>query len=257
MYTLFASDIHLSAKRPLAVQRFVALLRGAARRADAFYLLGDIFDEWLGDDDARAPHLMVEAEFAALAAAGVPLFFLPGNHDFLVGANFEQRSGCHILNDPSVIQVEGTRVLVGHGDLLCTADVEYQAFRTFSRKPENQRAFLAKPMSERAAEAVMLRERSRASTSLKADDIMDVDQGAVASALTTNACDMLIHGHTHRPTAHEVEIGSRTCLRLVLGDWHDAGDLVGVWYRGEHRPHLLSAAAIRNGREPFAISANE
>ena len=158
---LFASDIHLSAHRPGAVATFAGFLAGPARRADRLYLLGDVFDLWLGDDDDREPHPEVEAALADTVSAGVPVDLIRGNHDFLLGDAFAARTGCRLVDEPHVVEFMDERAILLHGDTLCTRDVEYQAFRRYARDPANQRAFLARPMEERAREAAKVSARPR------------------------------------------------------------------------------------------------
>ena len=228
MTTLFVSDVHLSAERPVAIAAFLAFIDGPARRADAVYLLGDIFDQWLGDDDQTTHHTDILAAIARLTNAGVPVSLFHGNHDFLVGHDFSDRSGCKVLGDSSVIELGGAPVLITHGDGLCTDDAEYQAFRRLSRDPENQARFLSLPMSAREQQAEELREQSRAAKQLKPADIMDVNQDAVATAMRERHVHLLIHGHTHRPATHEFDLDGQPAQRIVLGDWY-AADHVLVW----------------------------
>jgi UDP-2,3-diacylglucosamine hydrolase len=233
--TLFVSDAHLSAERPERVQAFLEFLAGAAARADALYLLGDVFDLWLGDDDLDWPNGEVVAALAALTRGGVPAFALHGNHDFLIGPGFVQASGCQLLRDPAVLDLYGQRVLASHGDYLCTDDSEYLAWRAYSRAPQTQQTFLAQPLAARRAQAAVIREKSHARSRLKPQEIMDVNAGAVAAALREHAVRHLIHGHTHRPGVYPVALADGTPgERVVLGDWYEA-DSVLVWGRDGHR----------------------
>ena len=220
---LFASDIHLSAHRPAAVAAFVAFLAGPVRRADRLYLLGDVFDLWLGDDDDRAPHPEVEAALAETVSAGIPVDLIRGNHDFLLGDAFAGRTGCRLIDEPLVIEAMDERAVLLHGDTLCTRDVEYQAFRRYARDPGSQRAFLARPMEERAREAAKLRATSNARTRLKPEDIMDVTGDDVVRVLSECGATRMIHGHTHRPAVHELDLETGPAIRIVLGDWYDRG----------------------------------
>ncbi|MCP5152006.1 MAG: UDP-2,3-diacylglucosamine diphosphatase [Chromatiales bacterium] len=229
MTTLLASDVHLSAARPDMVERFLTLLGGPARRCDALYLLGDVFDLWLGDDDDRAPHDAVCSALAELTASGVPVHVAHGNHDFLLGEAFAARTGCTLLPDSATVEIAGEPVLVMHGDQLCTRDVDYQAFRRHSRDPRAQQAFLARPLAERLEAASALRVQSQAASRLKADDIMDVTPDAVVAALRAADVRVLVHGHTHRPGFHRLpELGPEPGTRIVLGDWY-ATDSVLAW----------------------------
>ena len=225
---LFASDVHLAAHRPAALAAFLEFLSGPVRRADRLYLLGDVFDLWLGDDDVRAPHPEVEAALAETVAAGVPVDLLRGNHDFLLGDAFAERTGCRLAGEPLSIEVAGERVVLLHGDTLCTRDAEYQAFRRHARDPANRRAFLARPMEERVREAAGIRAISSSRSRLKPGDIMDVTHEEVVRVLSECGATWMIHGHTHRPAVHELAPGSGSSTRIVLGDWYDRGTVL-VW----------------------------
>ena len=225
---LFASDVHLSVHRPDTVAAFAAFLSGPVRRADRLFLLGDIFDLWLGDDDRRTPHPEVEAALAETVSAGVPVDLIRGNHDFLLGEEFAERTGCRLAGEPLVIERAGERTVLLHGDTLCTRDVEYQAFRRYARDPDNQRAFLARPMEERAREAARIRTTSNARTRLKPEDIMDVTDEEVVRVLSECGATRMIHGHTHRPAVHDLALETGSATRMVLGDWYEQGT-VAVW----------------------------
>lgn len=238
MTVLFASDVHLSASRPARVAAFEQFLAGPCQRATHLYLLGDVFDAWLGDDDTRDPHPRIEAALARLTACGVNVGFAHGNHDFLVGEAFMQRTGCTLLPQPTTIQVHGVRALLLHGDQLCTRDRAYQQWRTHFTNPDNQQQFLALPFEHRLARASALKLESSQHKALKAEDIMDVTPAAVSDLLDRHGATCLIHGHTHRPDRHELGGGR---VRLVLGDWYE-DDRVGVWDVSGLR--LASAASL-------------
>ena len=240
MLTLFASDVHLHWARPEAVETFVRLVRESARRAATLYLLGDIFDQWLGDDDDSPPHPVVEDELRRLCDAGVRVGFIAGNHDFLIGEGFAARTGVDLLNEVTVIELEGRRTVLAHGDHLCTGDTDYQAFRAHTRDPAVQRAFLALPLAERARMADRLRHRSRELTALKPAEITDVAPDAVEEILREHRAVDLIHGHTHRPAIHRLVVDGRECRRIVLADWY-AGDSVLAVEDGEYRSAPVSA----------------
>jgi UDP-2,3-diacylglucosamine hydrolase len=231
---LFASDVHLSAERPGRVEAFLELLGTWAPRAEALYLLGDVFDQWLGDDDLDAPNGEVVAALAALARGGVPAYALHGNHDFLLGEAFARTSGCTLLADPGLVDLCGERVLVSHGDYLCIDDPDYLAWRAYSRTPAVQRAFVAQPMAERRAQASAIRAKSRAQVRRKPQDIMDVNPEAVVSALRAHGVRYLVHGHTHRPGVYPLELDGAPAWRVVLGDWYE-GDSVLAWGPEGHR----------------------
>ena len=228
MLTLFASDLHLHRDRPRSLAAFRRLARGPARRAAALYLLGDVFDQWLGDDDTTPPHPAAEDELRRLCDAGVRVGFVAGNHDFLVGGDFAARTGVELLDEVTVIDLGGRRTAIAHGDHLCTADTDYQAFRSHTRDPDVQRAFLALPLAERARMAAQLRHRSRELSALKPDEITDVAPEAVAALLREHRADDLVHGHTHRPAAHHLTVDGRKCRRFVLGDWYEGDSVLAV-----------------------------
>lgn len=221
--SLFVSDLHLAADTPAASARFLAFLNDVAPQADALYLLGDLFEAWIGDDDlASPPHAAVAAALQSLSAAGVRLFVLHGNRDFLLGPGFCAASGATLLEEPAVVDLYGTPTLLLHGDSLCTDDVAYQQFRAQTRDPAWQRALLARPLDERRQLARQLRAQSEMAKDDKTMAIMDVNAAAVAEALRKNACTRLIHGHTHRPARHLLDIDGRRCERWVLTDWDAA-----------------------------------
>ncbi len=224
--TLFISDLHLDPQRPRIIEGLHALLAGRARQARALYILGDLFEYWIGDDDPEDRHADTLAAIAALADAGVPVYFLPGNRDFLFGERALARSRMRLLPDEVVIDLEGRPTLLMHGDLLCTDDEEYQAMRRQFRDPEWQRQFLAQPWAEREAQVRALRARSRDATQDKPQDITDVNPQAVLEALRRHGVRDLIHGHTHRPAIHELDLDGAPARRIVLGDWYREGSLL-------------------------------
>ncbi len=226
MPILFVSDIHLSAARPTIVDDFVGLLEDKARTADALYILGDCFDLYLGDDDTTDPHPRVMLSLRELTASGVAVNVVHGNHDFLMGADFERATGCRLLEDLTVIDLFGTKTLIMHGDTLCTDDVDYQAFRSYSRDPGNQKVFLGLRLEARRAESERLRAKSQDQTRLKPEEIMDVSDKTVTEVMLAKNVSHLIHGHTHRPAVHDVELEGALGKRIVLGDWYDDGSVL-------------------------------
>ncbi len=234
MATLFVSDVHLSTQRPEIVACFERFLQTTAREAESLYILGDLFDEWLGDDDHKPPHPRIMKALATLAASGVPVHVLRGNHDFLLGNAFESQSGCRLLDEPAVVDLYGARVLLLHGDILCTRDTEYQAFRKTSRDPKAQREFLSLPMDVRVGKVAALRGRSREAVRLMPEEIMDVSPEAVIDAMGEHRVTFLVHGHTHRPAVHSLDVAGRAAVRIVLGDWYEQ-DSVLVWSKDGYR----------------------
>jgi len=239
MATFFVSDIHLSAARPAIVDDFVKFLEYLAPQANTLYILGDCFDLYLGDDDDTEPHPRIIAALKALTRTQTTVNIVRGNHDFLMGKDFEIRTGTKVLNDLTVLDLYGTATLIMHGDTLCTDDVEYQAFRRYSRDPNNQRTFLALPLQTRRAQAQQLRATSQDRTRLKADEIMDVNANAVTEIMQTHKVSQLIHGHTHRPGVHDVDLGGKTPgKRIVLADWYDSASVLIYDERGARRCNL-------------------
>lgn len=222
-YTLFISDLHLDAARPAVVEALGDFLR-AHRRCDSLYVLGDIFEAWLGDDDDAPLAFEIARLFSDFTAAGPALYLMQGNRDFLLGQDFCTRVGAKLLDDPTVIDLYGEPTLLMHGDSLCTADEAYQAFRETARNPAWQAELLSKSLTERRELARQLRAASKESNSNKAEDIMDVSPEAVDEHMRKHQCRRLIHGHTHRPARHDVEMGKR----WVLGDWEEKGWAIRV-----------------------------
>jgi len=225
--TLFISDLHLSPERPAIVGLFLKFLRERASHAEALYILGDLFEYWIGDDaglQAEARPL-VEA-LRGLTRSGIPVYVMHGNRDFLLGDRFVAETGCRLLPDPTVISLYGEPTLLMHGDLLCTDDVDYLKFRAMVRNPQWIQMFLAKPVPERIAMAQQYREVSKAATANKKPEIMDVHPAAVEAALREHQIRHLIHGHTHRPAQHVLTLDGETVRRTVLGDWYDQGSVL-------------------------------
>lgn len=225
MLRLFASDLHLRPERPDLTGAFLAFLLEKAPGADELYLLGDIFEAWIGDD---APMPGLEGVYVALAelsSGGTRLFFQHGNRDFLVGKGLMAQIRAEMLPEQHRIEHPHGPVLLMHGDQLCTDDHEYQAFRAQVRDPDWQGQFLSQPVEQRMAIARQLREASKARGMEKADEIMDVNPQAVKQAMQDAGVELLIHGHTHRPAIHQNQISEGIGTRIVLGDWDRLG-----WY---------------------------
>ena len=228
MFTYFISDLHLSGERPDIIKLFRDFLHDQATQAEALYILGDLFEVWIGDDAVPSDMEPVIADLSALTASGVPVFVMAGNRDFLMGKKFEKSSGCTLLNDPTTINLYGTSTLLMHGDTLCTDDVDYQQFRSQVRDPAWQSGFLAKPVEERLAISKHARQESIKRTSEKSEVIMDVNPQAVEKMFRQHRILQIIHGHTHRPAVHELVIDNKTVKRIVLGDWYSQTSLLKV-----------------------------
>ena len=221
MSTLFISDLHLDDARPRIVQAFENLLATQATEVQALYILGDLFESYIGDDDDAPLNARVARATRKVRDAGVPVYFMHGNRDFLLGRDYAERAGMTLLDDPAVVALSGERVLLMHGDTLCTDDAAYLQFRKLVRDPAWQRAFLAKPLAERRAFAAQARGESRKHTAMKPAEIMDVNQAAVEAAMRARGVRRLIHGHTHRPATHHFDTDGMKAERIVLGDWYE------------------------------------
>ena len=233
MTTLFISDLHLDEARPAVTELFLRFLRDEARGAKALYILGDLFEAWVGDDDPSATGAAVAHGLREVAESGTPVSFIRGNRDFLLGAAYAARAGMRVLQDPSVIMLDGRPALILHGDLLCTADTGYMQFRAQTREPRWQAQFLSQPLAARIAFAQHAREQSRSAQAALKDagtmeTITDVSPRTVEEYFVRYGVDLMIHGHTHRPALHALQAGGRECRRVVLGDWYEQGSVLRV-----------------------------
>jgi UDP-2,3-diacylglucosamine hydrolase len=225
MTVLFVADIHLSRQRPDLIRAFVSFLEDTAKDCRELYLIGDIFEAWIGDDYLDPILDPVTKALQNFSARGSLLYFQQGNRDFLVNTKFTDLIGAELLPESLIVKLPSTNALVMHGDQLCTDDTDYQDFRTMVRSPQWQQEFLRKPIDERLQIAEFLRNTSKEQTSQKSTQITDVNRGAVVQAMQNAQVELLIHGHTHRPNCHELDIGSSKCVRMVLGDWDTS-----LWY---------------------------
>lgn len=238
MATLFIADLHLDPSRPQITALFERYLAGdEVRHADALYILGDLVEAWIGDDDDAELPARIATATRAVRDAGVPVYFMVGNRDFLLGPAFAERAGLSLLDDGTVHDIQGRRTLLMHGDVLCTDDLAYQAVRRQVRTPEWQAQILAMPLQARRAFAAKAREDSKAHTGSTMESIMDVNTQAVAGAMRKAQVSRLIHGHTHRPAVHDFRLDGAPAQRIVLGDWYEQGsvlrvDQAGVELRG-------------------------
>jgi UDP-2,3-diacylglucosamine hydrolase len=230
---LFASDLHLDSSAPEAIEQFLAFIRDYAADAEALYLLGDVFEAWVGDDENERDKTRVCEGLRALTSSGVPCFFLHGNRDFLLGREFCSRTGGTLLPDPVVAEWDGERVMLTHGDALCVDDLAYQELRTIVRNPDWQRRFLSLPLADREKLAGQARKGSRAHTSRTVPVVMDVNQSAVDAAYRTTHTRRMIHGHTHRPGVHDTMIDGEPAQRIVLGAWYEQGSYL-IYERGKY-----------------------
>ena len=248
MTTLFISDLHLCEERPQIGTLFVRFLQETAGDAEALYILGDLFEYWIGDDQLGHDPFAREIalQLAKAAGRGTRIFFMHGNRDFLIGERFAKEARLTLLPDPALIMLAEQRILLMHGDTLCTDDVAYQQFRAQVRDPAWQADVLRKSYAERTLLARQIRSRSDVEKSMKANDIMDVNAAAVATAFEKHRYPVMIHGHTHRPARHELVLDGHACTRWVLQDWYDRG---GYLSAGGPR-EVLSAHAIEGVAAP-------
>lgn len=229
---LFISDLHLDASRPQVTELFLDFLCGNAGRTDALYILGDLFEAWIGDDDVDPHHARVQDGMRAFADSGAKGFFMHGNRDFLIGDRFSERTGFALLQDPAVIDLFGQRTLLMHGDTLCTDDAGYQEFRRMVRNAAWQKNFLDQPLAARQAFAAKARAESKAAQAGLAMDIMDVNRDAVDASFREHGLARLIHGHTHRPGVHTYLLDGLARQRIVLGDWYEQGSVLTATLEG-------------------------
>jgi len=226
--TLFIADLHLQTEEPAITAGFLRFLAGEARQADALYILGDLFEAWIGDDDPNPLHQQIASAIKSLVESGVPCYFIHGNRDFLLGKRFARQSGMQLLPEVQVLDLYGRKILIMHGDTLCTDDAGYQAFRKKVHTPWIQTLFLALPLFIRRRVAAKMRAGSKAANSSKSLAIMDVNPQAVIEAMEKYRVQWLIHGHTHRPAVHELMANNAPAYRAVLGAWHSEGSMVRV-----------------------------
>ncbi len=228
MCTLFIADLHLSEHEPAITAGFLRFLHEDAIQADSLYILGDLFDYWIGDDDNNPLHREIASALKTVQQQGVTCYFIHGNRDFLLGSRFAKESGVILLPQEKVLELYGKRVLILHGDTLCTDDESYQRYRKRVHTPWVQRLFLLLPLSIRQKIAVKMRANSQSVNSRKSEAIMDVNQQAVIDTFERYQADWMIHGHTHRPFVHEVPLHDKTVYRGVLGAWHHQGSMFKV-----------------------------
>ncbi|MCX3309004.1 UDP-2,3-diacylglucosamine diphosphatase [Pantoea vagans] len=221
--TLFIADLHLCQEEPAITAGFLHFLQREAPHCDALYILGDLFEAWIGDDDPNPLHQQIAR---ALRALTVPVYFIHGNRDFLIGRRFARASGMTLLPEEQVLTLYGHRLLIMHGDTLCTDDAGYLRFRAKVHNPWIQRLFLALPLWIRKRIAARMRADSKQANQHKSQTIMDVNQDAVAAAMLRQQVPLLIHGHTHRPAIHTLSLKGETAQRAVLGAWHSRGSMI-------------------------------
>jgi UDP-2,3-diacylglucosamine hydrolase len=241
MTTYFVSDLHLDPDRPAITSLFLRFLAHDARAASALYILGDLFEAWVGDDDDDQIGAQVATALRAVSDAGIPLGFIRGNRDFLLGQDYAERAGMRLLPDPCVVELGGEATLLLHGDLLCGDDAAYQAFRRQVRDPAWQADFLAQPLAQRKAFAQKARAASRSAQRAQALEVGDATPAAVEEMFARFGVRRMIHGHTHRPRVHTHAVAGRECERIVLGDWYEQGSTLRVAADGRAELAFLPA----------------
>lgn len=224
--TLFVSDLHLDIERPDIIALFLDFLQKSAAQTDALYILGDLFEVWIGDDETSTLNQAIISGLYQLTGSGTPVYLMHGNRDFLIGQEFSNSSGCSLISDPTIIDLYGTPTLLTHGDTLCTDDKDYMEFHAMVRNPDWQENFIRKPLHERRTIAKELRKESKNKTQNKPEAIMDVNQQTVEQVLLEHRAQHIIHGHTHRPDTHPFTLNAKPAQRIVLGDWYKRGSVL-------------------------------
>jgi UDP-2,3-diacylglucosamine hydrolase len=244
--TLFISDLHLDGARPDITSQFLDFLQREAAAVERLYILGDLFEAWIGDDDPDADKHRVRDALRVLTQRGTPCFLMHGNRDFLIGSQFAAATGVQLIDDGTVVDLYGRKVLLMHGDTLCTDDHAYKRLRRIVRNPVVQWLMRRLSLSQRLRLAAKMRASSKArieSVSRSTPDIMDVNNQAVVDTLRRYHVDCMIHGHTHRPAIHDVEVDGRHATRIVLGDWYEQGSVL----RWREKGYEL-VSMVRGGR---------
>jgi UDP-2,3-diacylglucosamine hydrolase len=231
---LFVSDLHLDASRPAATDTFCRFLKKEAAQADALYILGDLFEYWIGDEDQNPHYRSIVTALTQLTVSGVPCYIMHGNRDFMLGKQFERESGATLIHDPTLIYAGGKSILLSHGDSLCTDDYAYQRFRRIVRSKLFQRIYKSLPFSLKSLLAKKARNKSTSSMDNKPPEILDVNQQAVNNTMQLYDVDTLLHGHTHRAAVHDFEFNGVKKTRIVLGDWYETGSVVRWDTTGPH-----------------------
>ena len=219
----FISDLHLQSSEPKMVHAFLNFLTTKAAQAECLYILGDFFEYWIGDDDHTPLAKQIKTALKMLTSRGVPVYFMHGNRDFLIGQRFAQETGVTLLDDPTLLELYGKKIILMHGDLLCIDDQKYQQFRAKVHNPKFQKRVLWLPLFVRRALASWARYKSKQHTGKTNMVLQDVNQQEVLRVMQKYDADILIHGHTHRPAVHDVKLNNKNAQRIVLAAWHDQG----------------------------------
>lgn len=238
MTVCFISDLHLDPCRPGATAAFLNFLQGPALSLKRLYILGDLFESWVGDDDPDSHNRELIKALANYTKQQPHCFFMAGNRDFMVGEDFLQQTGMQMLSDPTVIDIQGEKLLISHGDRYCTDDISYQRFRRLARNPLVTGLYRALPFSIRNRLVNTARSKSQHSKQYKTADIMDVNSEAITQAMRAHGVNFILHGHTHRPQEHQFDLDGNPATRIVLGDWYKGGPLL-YWDKNGRRTETL------------------
>lgn len=237
--TIFISDLHLEINEPDITQKFLNFLQHQAIQADALYILGDFFEVWIGDDDRNEFNEKIKTVLKNFTAKGTPTYFMRGNRDFLIGKKFCEDTGCQLLKDPTLINLYGVPTLLVHGDSLCTQDTRHQKFRKIVNNAFIQNLFFILPLSWRRKIARNIREQSKKHSQKLAQEITDVTPTTLENLMKAHKARLLIHGHTHRPGMHTFNLNGQAAKRIVLGAWHDSGNIILIC-QPDKEPELTS-----------------
>tara|TARA_Y100001970_G_C14245607_1_gene867982 strand:+ start:109 stop:828 length:720 start_codon:yes stop_codon:yes gene_type:complete len=235
MRNLFISDLHLDIQYPSGIETFLRFLKEQAANADALYILGDLFEVWIGDEDLEINYKSIEKGISDLRYKNTACYFMHGNRDFLVGKKFSDLTGCKILPEENIIYINGEKILLTHGDLLCSDDKKYLEFRSKVRSKKWIDDFLNKTIDERSVIANELRKKSYIAMKEKSERIMDANPDTVKKIMAKHNVNIMIHGHTHRPNIHKYKINNQEKTRIVLGAWHDDDPKYLVWDDNDYR----------------------
>ena len=237
MTTLFISDLHLDEKRPDISEHFHTFLEAKATKAEALYILGDLFESWIGDDDPNTHYKKIKEALKKVVNSGVPIFFMHGNRDFLIGNQFAQETDIQLLKDPHIMKLYGFKILLSHGDIYCTNDQQYQQKREVTRSSKWKSEILQKTLKERRIIAEQARLESLEHNKIISEEISDVTHSEIEQAFQNSGVQIMIHGHTHRPKIHSLIVNNKNVKRVVLGDWYDQGSMVKF---NENGPDLIT-----------------
>ena len=240
MTKLFISDLHLHQTKPEVTDLFKEFINSLLTLSipnQELYILGDLFEFWIGDDYEDPLHCEIGNQLKNLVKSGIKTYFMHGNRDFFIGKDFLSKTGIKLLSEPTIFSYKNKRVMLSHGDKFCIDDIEYQAYRKIVRNQEWQKSFLNFPIQKRLEILNETRDASIQSQEMKSTEIMDVNQNEVVTIIQKNNIDILIHGHTHRPNTHAIDIDNKKSLRLVLGDWSSSTAKIIKWVKDE--PKLI------------------